>query len=269
MARYTLSYAKSLVAAVALGLVVFVVTHLVAPADFGIVKALVEVVGLGLALIIWCVAIGGIIALYRDHAQAKGKMDLFHALNDPRSAMALATAHPEFGIRLRRSWRRMLRGRWLLVGDVVEIRSLGEVGKTLDESGCLDALPFMPEMAGFCGQRARVFRCVDKIYDYGRSKALRRLKDVVLLGELRCDGSAHSDCQASCYLLWKKAWLKPVADDGSAREWFGDHAATAWRESTPNIGRYTCQYTQLAAASSLRQAKKRLTSSYQVISPAL
>jgi hypothetical protein len=244
MTRYRLSYAKTLGAAAALGLGVLVVAHLAAPAGFGIAKVLGS-----LALITACVAMGGIIALYREHAQAKGRIDLFCAANDSRSERVLATAHSGFGILLRRLWRRILGGRWLLVGDVVEISSLEEVGKTLDKSGCLDGLPFMPEMARSCGHRARVFRCVDKIYDYGRSKTLRRLKGVVLLGGLRCDGTAHGGCQASCYLLWKTAWLRPVPKAEFAHEWIGDHTPTAWRESTPSSGRYTCQYTQLAAAS--------------------
>jgi hypothetical protein len=68
---------------------------------------------------------------------------------------------------------------------------------------------------------ALAFRCVDKIYDWGRSKTLTRLKDAVPLAGLRCNGSAHG----------------------------GSHSAMAWRESTPGTSRYTYQYTQLSAAS--------------------
>ena len=236
-------------AATACSLVVFLVLHVLTPAGFGIVRVLVEVTKWSLALITACVAIGASIALYRDYAQTKGQKDLFCALNASRSEGALSTTHPGFGILLRRMWRRILGGRWLLVGDVVEIRSRDEIGQTLDASGCLDALPFMPEMARLCGQRARVFRCVDKIYDYGRSKTLRRLNDVVLLEGLRCNGSAHGGCQASCYLLWKRSWLKPVANSRSGHLSAGPQAPTTSYESTASNGRYICQYTQLAVAS--------------------
>lgn len=249
MARYKRSYVKTLVAATAFGVVMLLISHVRTPAGFGIVEVLVEVTTWSVVLITACVATGAIIALYRNQAQAKGRMDLFCAFNKPRSEGALATAHPGFGIRLRRMWRRLLGGQCLLVGDVVEIRSLDEIVQTLDASGCLNALPFMPEMARLCGQQARVYRCVDKIYDYGRSKTLRRLEDVVLLERLRCDGSAHGGCQASCYLLWQRSWLRPVVDGGSRRQRLEQHVPTAWRESTASSSRYICQYTQLAAAS--------------------
>src|ERR1700675_2894438 len=41
-------------------------------------------------------------------------------------------------------------------GDVVEVRSEEEILRTLDPSGKLGALPFMPEMLRFCGKRFRV-----------------------------------------------------------------------------------------------------------------
>ena len=37
-------------------------------------------------------------------------------------------------------------------GDRVELRSPAEILATLDERGCLDGLPFMPEMLGFFGR---------------------------------------------------------------------------------------------------------------------
>jgi hypothetical protein len=43
----------------------------------------------------------------------------------------------------------------LRVGDWVEVRSAAEIFATLDERGCLDALPFMPEMLSYCGKSSR------------------------------------------------------------------------------------------------------------------
>jgi len=134
---------------------------------------------------------------------------------------------------------------------VVEIRSFDEICSTLDESGCFEGLPFMPEMSDVCGQRAVVFRCVDKIYDYGRTKKLRRLSNTVLLAGLRCNGSAHGGCQAGCYVLWKTVWLRPVGSGSRSRSTLArEHAAAAVRPSGSSSARYTCQYTELAAASS-------------------
>ncbi len=76
----------------------------------------------------------------------------------------------------------------------------------------------------------------------------------MLLSDLRCDGSAHGGCQASCYLLWKRAWLRNVKGGAVTRA--GHHTPVSLarrREAQPEAitkpPRYTCQYTQLAAAS--------------------
>jgi len=249
MSGHRWSYVKTLAAAAVCGVIALAALRLIAYTRSGLAEALVGVLGAGVLAVVSGVVIGGLLALYRDAAQAKGAVDLFSASNQARSEGVLAAGRHGIGMVLRRMWRRLLGGSWLLVGDVVEVRSLDEIGMTLDASGCLDRLPFMPEMAKFCGQRAWVFRCVDKIYDYGRTKRLRRLKDVVLLGGLRCDGTAHGGCQASCYLLWKRTWLKPAGEKESARQSVGHYAPAAWRESGPIAGPYTCQYTQLAAAS--------------------
>ena len=51
---------------------------------------------------------------------------------------------------------------WLLsryrAGEFVEVRSAAEILATLDEDGCVDGMPFMPEMLQFCGRRLRVRR---------------------------------------------------------------------------------------------------------------
>jgi hypothetical protein len=130
---------------------------------------------------------------------------------------------------------------------MVEVRSFAEIRQTLDARGCLDGLPFMPEMQAFCGRRLRVFRCVDKLYDYGGRKNLRRLRDTVLLTGLRCDGSAHDGCQARCYLMWKTPWLKPA---GRAEPLAGQPVATPAGLVTGGPERYVCQYTEVVTASS-------------------
>jgi len=245
MADYRLSYLKTLVGTAAVGLGVVSLTHSIGAYELRIAEAVI-VFEWGVALSTASVAMGAIIALYRDHRRRQGRRDLFDAWNESRSERILTAARPQVGILLRRICRRLLRGRSLLVGDVVEIRSLDQIRKTLDSFGCLDGLPFMPEMAKFCGERRVVFHSVDKIYDYGRSKALRRLADSVLLAGLRCDGSAHGGCQASCYVLWKRAWLKRVQPGRLARNAVTDVARAS--QSLPNRRRYSCQYTELAVA---------------------
>ena len=98
-------------------------------------------------------------------------------------------------------------------GDLVEVRSSGEILETLDERGALEELPFMPEMAGFCGRRFTVDSRSEKICDTIHWTGSRRLRETVLLDQGRCDGSAHGGCQAECRMFWKEAWLRRVRPD--------------------------------------------------------
>jgi hypothetical protein len=96
-------------------------------------------------------------------------------------------------------------------GDLVEVRSAGEILATLDEQGALDAMPFMPEMVPYLGRRYTVAARADKICDtIGSTLQSRQMHDTVLLDDLRCDGAAHGGCQADCRIYWNEAWLKKV-----------------------------------------------------------
>ena len=121
-------------------------------------------------------------------------------------------------------------------------------------------MPFMPEMEKFCGRVARVYRCVDKVYDYGFSKRMRRIDDTVLLLGLRCDGQGHGGCEAACYLIWKTAWLEPVTTAGTHRSKIdpvdlsrpqattGQSAVLDPRNSQDG-DRFRCQLTEMRPAS--------------------
>src|SRR5262245_51315125 len=202
---------------------------LVAALDLaGISRALFEALGSLVGLAGSSVALSGAVVLKRSRALERGQPDLFLRMNARRGPETVRSGKLGWGTAARRAVRRVLGRSYPLVGDRVEVLSLREIRATLDESGCLDGLPFMEEMAAFCGRQFRVFRCVDKVFDYGRSWRLRRIEDVVLLTGLRCDGSAHGGCQASCSLLWKTAWLKPAR---------GDAAALADQRSEPFVKR--------------------------------
>src|SRR5205823_112746 len=104
-------------------------------------------------------------------------------------------------------------------GDLVEVRGPGEILRTLDAHGSLDGLPFMPEMAAYCGRRFRVDRRADKLCDtITNNLQSRSLPDAVFLEDLRCDGSAHGACQAECRFYWKEAWLRRVNADDPASD---------------------------------------------------
>lgn len=256
MASYRISYLKTSLPAGVAGSAVLVLVR-AAPAH-GLTRGVLLTAGWLAALPLLLVALSGLVVLYRDAAASRRKRDLFHALNAARSEQALAAGGTDLGLALRRVLRALLGWRVLLVGDEVETRSFAEIRATLDEHDCLDGLPFMPEMLALCGQRARVFRRVDKIYDYGRSKVLRRMAGTVLLRQMRCSGAAHGACQAGCYIMWKEAWLKPLPHARTAGAGTTPAASPAAVPLRPAVTTgvngdavYSCQFTHLAAASTL------------------
>ena len=104
-----------------------------------------------------------------------------------------------------------MRGRALRRGDLVELRSAGEILATLDGKGTVGAMPFMPEMIQYLGRRFRVSARADKICDtIGSTLQSRQMTDTVFLDDLRCDGGAHGGCQADCRIYWNEAWLNKV-----------------------------------------------------------
>jgi hypothetical protein len=142
-------------------------------------------------------------------------------------------------------------------GEVVEIRSKEEILASLDERGCLDGLPFMPEMLQHCGRRFRLGAVAHKTCETAnRTWKGRRVERAVHLAGVRCDGSAHGGCQADCNLFWKDAWLKRPADPhrGSGRPGgcteadlvAGTRVSSDAGEPQP---RYSCQATRITEAS--------------------
>ena len=148
--------------------------------------------------------------------------------------------------------RRSIRpGARLRPGEMVEVRSLPEILATLDERGCLDGMPFMPEMAKYCGHRFPVHRRVDKVWEYAHGTGLRRVRDAVLLKTLRCDGQSHGGCQAACELIWKEAWLRPPGAHVSKASGAGHRLDldAHTQVSVDGERRYVCQMTEIIRAS--------------------
>lgn len=144
-------------------------------------------------------------------------------------------------------------------GDWVEVRSKEEILAMLDEHGCYQGMPFMPEMLRYCGTKLRVWKRGEKACDVINKTTARRVRSAVHLEALRCDGSAHDKCQAGCLLFWKEAWLKRSgASDDSSPIVSGARCteielqnATRGPELPEFPGQpiYRCQATQMFAAS--------------------
>lgn len=93
-------------------------------------------------------------------------------------------------------------------GEMVEVKPLEEIVKTLDAKGRHRGLVFTPEMRQHCGKRFRVFKRLELMFDeYHKSQ--RRLKSTVLLEGNFCTGTGLG-CDRSCFLYWREAWLRRV-----------------------------------------------------------
>ena len=157
----------------------------------------------------------------------------------------------------------------LSAGDWVEIRTKDEILRTLDRTGQLDGLPFMPEMFAYCRRRFRVYKRAHKTCDTVNDYKGRRMRATVHLEGLRCSGSSHGGCEAGCLIFWKHAWLKkvsPVDAEATAKPLEAEpeeghqespdscreedvFAGTRRRgESGGNSPAYVCQATQVPAA---------------------
>ena len=201
-----------------------------------------------LALSAFVLLAAGRLVMERQLRLESGQRDLFLALNESRSEQAVLRGNVPVWSWIRRWIARNGFGHSLLVADHVRVKSLDAIRATLDHQSCLDGLPFMKEMEEFCGQPAQVYRILDKVYDYGRSRLMRRLDNAVLLVGLRCNGSAHGGCEAACYLIWKAEWLEPLSSTELPK------LGTEGSKPDPEIevmagATYSCQYTQLTSAS--------------------
>jgi hypothetical protein len=138
-------------------------------------------------------------------------------------------------------------------GELVRIRSADEILSTLDSDGAVDGLLFMPEMLQYAGGEFRVRSSAHKTCD--GAGEIRKMDKTVHLEELRCDGSAHGGCQASCLLFFREEWLRPASEPQPVVSGMTDEAALA--RLTPNTrgtndsgeSVYRCQATDVRRAS--------------------
>ncbi len=200
------------------------------------------------------VACGGMVVIARYRRIAGGERDLFLALNRSREPSAIKAAPPPRATHLRRWLSRRLLGHDLITGDLVQIKSWNAIAATLNEHGRLAELPFMPEMLGMCGKRARVFRCAHRIFDYRKTRRMRHMDGAVLLIAAVCDGSNHGGCDAACHTIWNAQWLSRITADETAADTAlapqpADPAHIAALHFGTHPPRYACQLTQLHSAS--------------------
>ena len=95
-------------------------------------------------------------------------------------------------------------------GELVQVKSLEDILKSLDGAGKLNGLVFTPEMRKHCNKQYRVYKRLELMFDeYHRSQ--RRVKNTVLLAGVVCEG-AGLGCDRCCFLYWREAWLQRVEE---------------------------------------------------------
>ena len=94
-------------------------------------------------------------------------------------------------------------------GEVVRVRGIFEILRTLDRNGCNRGMEFKPEMFQFCGRKYPVILNMQRRIDE-RSGEMRGFKSPsIVLEAVYCQGQ-RSFCQRANYHYWREIWLSRV-----------------------------------------------------------
>jgi hypothetical protein len=96
-------------------------------------------------------------------------------------------------------------------GELVEVKTFGEIAITLDRQNRNRGLEFSAYMLPYCGGVYRVKARVHAFIDE-RSGLMRELKNTVVLEGVTCGGDTTAGlCRRSEYLYWREIWLRRVS----------------------------------------------------------
>ena len=105
-------------------------------------------------------------------------------------------------------------------GEWVEVRSVEEIGRTLDAGGKHRGLTFTDEMAQYCGKQFQVRRRVARIIDEVTGRMLEFKKNpCITLEGLICTGDRATRvwfCRKDQYPYWREAWLRRIDPSDSS-----------------------------------------------------
>jgi hypothetical protein len=97
------------------------------------------------------------------------------------------------------------------VGEQVEVRSLEEIGATLDAQARHRGLLFTQELTPRAGRRFRVRSRVERLIDKDTGRMIELKNDCITLDGVVCSGDRTPGCwfcPAEHYTLWREAWLR-------------------------------------------------------------
>jgi hypothetical protein len=94
-------------------------------------------------------------------------------------------------------------------GELVEIKSMGSISATLNETAHNRGLWFSPDQRLLCGQQRRVVKRIEKLIVDGTGE-MRQLRNTVYLEGSMCGCShvAFGGCPRDEFVYWREAWLR-------------------------------------------------------------
>lgn len=97
-------------------------------------------------------------------------------------------------------------------GDMVVVKSIKEISKTLDSTGRNRGLLFDRCMTRYVGKIFQVDSRIERFISSTTGKMILTKKHTPLirLSGLTCDGIANRGCHRSDYLLWREIWLRKL-----------------------------------------------------------
>jgi len=152
-------------------------------------------------------------------------------------------------LRKRSGFRKADRGILSLAeGELVEVKTAQEIYQTLDRNFEYEGLPFMDEMWQYCGRQLMVLKRTARIIVEG--VGTRYLKNTVILQDAECSGQAHEDCERTCPILWKEAWLRRPHIDSIFADGHTKPIERVIDQERHEASGFPCQSVSLVKASS-------------------
>jgi len=98
-------------------------------------------------------------------------------------------------------------------GEVVRVKSLEEIRKTINHDCLNRGLLFSQELVPYCGQVFRVHSRVNRIIDEKNGKMLHFKNDCIILENVICQARYNAGlqyCPRANYPYWREIWLERV-----------------------------------------------------------
>ena len=108
-------------------------------------------------------------------------------------------------------------GLGLQPAELVHVKRVDEIVKTLDVQNKNRGLSFDVEMAKYCGGQYRVLRRVQRVINEKTGQMMQFPNDCVVLNGVVCSGEFHWLCPRSIFPFWREIWLRRAEEHPSQR----------------------------------------------------